>query len=257
MRIGILGSGLMCGKLGTIFARAGHEVIFSYARSEQKLKRLTRDTRGKARAGTPLEVAQEADAVLLAVHWSRLDDVLKQTGDLSGKAIVTCSLPMNDDSTELVVAHTSSGAEDLAKMIPKARVVAAFQTVPSEVLFGVYQARRKASRPSLVYCGDDESGKGVAARLIRDVGFDPVDAGPLWIARYTELFALLVAQLAYEREGARSPHTGSSGSGSRHDAGPGGSLPVNGPASARKPRHFIQPETDADVRNWPRLCIKG
>jgi predicted dinucleotide-binding enzyme len=52
-----------------------------------------------------------------------------------------------------------------------------------------------------VYCGDDQGSKGVAAELIRDVGFAPVDAGPLRIARYTEPFALLVAQLAYEGEG--------------------------------------------------------
>jgi predicted dinucleotide-binding enzyme len=201
MRVGILGSGLMGGKLGTIFARVGHEVVFSYARSEQKLKRLARDARGKARAGTPRQAAEEADAVLLAVHWSRVEDVMNQAGDLSGKVVVTCSLPMNEDNTELVVAHTSSGAEELARMIPKARVVAAFQTVPSEVLFGVYEARRKDRRPSLVYCGDDEGGKSVAAGLIRDAGFDPVDAGPLRIARYTEPFALLVAQVAYEGEG--------------------------------------------------------
>jgi predicted dinucleotide-binding enzyme len=201
MRVGILGSGLMGGKLGTILARAGHEVVFSYARSGQKLQGLARDAGGKARAGTPREAARDADAVLLAVHWSRTEDVLDQTGDLSGRVVITCALPMNEDSTELVVAHTSSGAEELARMVPKARVVAAFQTVPSEVLFGVYEARRKAGRPSLVYCGDDESGKGVAAGLIRDVGFDPVDAGPLRIARYTEPFALLVAQLAYEGEG--------------------------------------------------------
>ena len=191
----------MGGKLGAIFARAGHEVVFSYARSEQKLSVLARDAKGKARAGTPREAAQEADAVLLAVHWSRIKDALNQTGDLSGKVIVTCSLPMNDDNTELVVAHTSSGAEELAKMIPKARVVAAFNTVPSEVLFGVYEAKRKARRPSLVYCGDDQRSKELAAGLIRDVGFDPVDAGPLRIARYTEPFALLVAQLAYEGKG--------------------------------------------------------
>src|SRR5262249_27255127 len=191
---------LMGSKLGTLFARAGNEVVFSYARSEQKLKKLARYAKGKARAGTPREAAREADVVLLAVHWSRIEDVLNQTGDLSGKVIVTCSLPMNDDSTELVVAHTWSGAEELAKMIPKARVVAAFQTVPSEVLFGVHETRRQPSRPSLVYCGDDESGKSVAAELIRDVGFDPVDAGPLRIARYTEPFALVVAQLAYEGE---------------------------------------------------------
>ena len=198
MRIGILGSGLMGGKLGTIFARAGHEVVFSYARSEQKLKTLARDAKGKARPGTPREAAHDADALLLAVHWSRVDDVLKQTGDVSGKVIVTCSLPMNADDTGLVIAHTSSGAEELAKRVPKARVVCAFNTVPSEVLFGVFEARRKASRPSLVYCGDDSRSKGIAAELIRDVGFDPVDAGPLRIARHTEPFALLVAQLAYE-----------------------------------------------------------
>src|SRR5713226_9273051 len=125
MRVGILGSGLMGGKLGTIFARAGHEVVFSYARSEKKRKRLAREAKGKARHGTPREAAQEADAVLLAVHWSRIDNVLNQTGDLSGKVVVTCSLPMNDDNTELVVAHTSSGAEELAKMVPNARVVSA------------------------------------------------------------------------------------------------------------------------------------
>ena len=193
---------MMGGKLGTLFARAGHEVVFSYARSEQKLQMLARDARGKARAGTPREAAQEADALLLAVHWSRTKDVLNQAGDLSGKVVMTCSLPMNEDNTELVIAHTSSGAEELARMIPKARVVAAFQTVPSEVLCGVYEARHNANRPSLVYCGDDERGKGVAAALIRDAGFDPVDAGPLRIARYTEPFALLVAQLAYEGEGA-------------------------------------------------------
>jgi predicted dinucleotide-binding enzyme len=201
MRIGILGSGLMGGKLGTLFARAGHEVVFSYARSERKLKKLARDAGGHARAGTPREAAQEADALLLAVHWSRMDDVLSQAGDLSGKLIVSCSLPMNADDTALVVAHTSSGAEALAKRVPKARVVSAFNTVPSEVLFGVYGARRRAGRPSLVYCGDDRKGKAVAAELIGDVGFDPVDAGPLRMARYTEPFALLVAQLAYEGKG--------------------------------------------------------
>src|SRR3954447_817986 len=153
MRVGILGSGLMGGKLGTIFARAGHEVVFSYARRQEKLERLAREAGGNARAGTPDEAARDADALLLAVHWSRFDDVLHQAGDLSGKVIVTCSLPMNDQDTGLVLGLTNSGAEELA------------------------------------------------AGLIRDVGFDPVDAGPLRIARYTEPFALLVGQLAYEGTG--------------------------------------------------------
>src|SRR5882762_1896100 len=134
MRIGILGSGLMGGKLGTIWARAGH------------------------------------------------DNVLKEAGDVSGKVIVSCSLPMNADDTGLVIAHTSSGAEALAQRVPKARVVSAFNTVPSEVLFRVFAARRKTTKPSLVYCGDDARSKKTVAQLIRDVGFEPIDAGPLPVA---------------------------------------------------------------------------
>jgi predicted dinucleotide-binding enzyme len=107
---------------------------------------------------------------------------------------------MNADDTGLVVAHTSSGAEELARKIPGAAVVSAFGTVPSEVLFAVFASRERAERPSLVYAGDESHAKDVAARLIRDVGFDPVDAGPLRIARYLEPFTLLVAQLAYESE---------------------------------------------------------
>src|SRR4029077_9559353 len=159
----------------------GHEVVFSYARSKDKLAKLARDA--NARAGTPRDAAQHAEVLLLAVHWSRMDEVLHQTGDVSGKVIVTCSLPMDADNTGLVVAHKSSGAEELARKIPKVRIVCAFNTVPSEVLFGVFESRRKANRPSLVYCGDDSGAKEIAAELIRDVGFDPVDAGPLRIAR--------------------------------------------------------------------------
>ena len=199
MRIGILGSGLMGGKLGTIFARAGHDVVFSYSHSESKLKRLARDAGRRARAGTPAEATQHADALLLAVHWSRINDVLKKAGELSGKIIVSCSLPMNAGDTRLVIGHNSSGAEVLARKVRKADIVSAFGTVPSEVLFNVFHAKRRTRhRSSLVYCGDDRDAKDVAARLIRDVGFEPVDGGPLRIARYLEPFSLAMAQLAYE-----------------------------------------------------------
>jgi len=203
MRIGILGAGLMGAKLGTLFARAGHEVVFSYSTSQDKLERLAREAGGKAKAGTPAEAATDADALLLAVHWLRFDDVLNQAGDLSGKLVITCSLPMNEENTELVIGRTASAAEALATKLPAARVVSAFNTVPSEVLFGVYGSKSGARRPSLVYCGDDLQAKEVAARLIRDVGFEPLDVGPLRIARYTEPFALLVGQIAYE--GTRGP----------------------------------------------------
>ena len=151
--------------------------------------------------GTPGEAAKDADAILLAVHWSRIDAVLKQAGDMSGKVIVTCCLPMDAGNTKLIMGTTTSGAEELAKKVPRAHVVLTFNTVPSEVLFGVFESKGKETRPSLVYCGDDQSAKNVAAKLIHDAGFDPVDAGGLRIARYTEPFALLVGELAYGREG--------------------------------------------------------
>jgi predicted dinucleotide-binding enzyme len=117
---------------------------------------------------------------------------------VSGKVLVTCSLPMNNDDTALAVAHTSSGAEELARKAAGARIVSAFGTVPSEVLFGVFQASERDTRPSMLYCGDDEDAKETAAQLIRDVGFDPVDAGPLEMARHAEPFTLLIAKLAYD-----------------------------------------------------------
>ena len=197
MKIGILGSGLMGGKLGTIFARVGHEVVFSYAKTKGKLERLAKEAGGKAKAGTPAEAAEGADALLLAVHWSRVDEVLKQAGDLSGKVILTCSLPMDARNSGLVLGHTTSGAEELAKKAPKAKAVGAFNTIPSEVLFGVFEAKAKGPKPSLVYCGDDAGAKKTAAKLITDVGFEPVDLGGLKNARYTEPFALMVAEIAY------------------------------------------------------------
>ena len=58
MRIGILGSGLMGSKLGTIFARAGHDVIFSYSRTRKKLEQLAKDAGARAHVGTPAEATQ-------------------------------------------------------------------------------------------------------------------------------------------------------------------------------------------------------
>lgn len=184
-----------------MFAHAGHQVTFSYAHNEAKLKRLAREAGANARAGTPADAAGHADAVLLAVHWSRVKDVLKQAGDLSDKIVITCSLPMSQDDSRLVIGLTSSGAEALAKLLPGSHVVSTFGTVPSEVFFSVFAARRKKTRPSMVYCGDDAGAKKKIAGLIHDAGFDPVDAGPLRMARTTEPFTLLIAQLAYETEG--------------------------------------------------------
>ena len=201
MRIGILGSGLMGGKLGTLFARAGHDVAFSYARTMRKLERLAKDAGPKARAGTPAAAAKDADVILLAVPWARVDEILAEAGDLAGKIVVTCSLPMTDDDSGLAVGRTASGAEVLAAKSPGARIVSAFSTVPSEVLFGVFERKDNTPRPTLVYCGDDAGAKRAAAGLIADLGFEPLDVGDLQSARYIEPFSLLIGRIAYELQG--------------------------------------------------------
>jgi predicted dinucleotide-binding enzyme len=98
---------------------------------------------------------------LLAVHWSRVDDVLDQAGDLSGKVIVTCSLPMNADDTGLVLGHTTSGAEELAKKVPEARVVCAFNMVPSEVLFSALRTGARPPGPVSYTAGTMRTAKGL------------------------------------------------------------------------------------------------
>ena len=197
MRIGILGAGRMGRTLGTILARAGHHVVFSYSRSERKLRRMAGEAGPRARAGTPAEAVADADALLLAVHWSRLDDVLRQAGSLARKTVISCSLPMTRNDSRMVVGHTTSGAETLAHRLRTAHVVSAFSTAPSEVLFPVFERRRRKTRPDLVFCGDHKGAKATAARLIRDVGFNPVDLGTLSVARYVEPFSLLLAEIAY------------------------------------------------------------
>lgn len=197
MRIGILGSGLMGSTLGTILARAGHEVVFSYSRSQQKLERLAREAGDRARVGTPAEAVADADAVLLAVHWTRVDDVLEQAGSLSRKTLLTCSLPMTKNDSRMVLGLTTSGAERLAARRRRAHVVSAFSTAPSDVLFSVFERRQRRTRPDLVYCGNHKGAKKTAAKLIRDVGFNPVDLGELSAARYIEPFSLLLAEIAY------------------------------------------------------------
>jgi predicted dinucleotide-binding enzyme len=182
--------------LGRRWASAGHEVVFSFSRDQKRLEKLARDVGHGATAARPADAVATADAVFVAVHWSTLAKALRQTGPLARRTVLTCMLPMNADDTALVVGRTKSGAEELARR-SKAHVVAIFDTVPSELIGDPARVRRL--KPDVIYCGDHKPSKRIAARLARDVGFTPIDAGPLRVARYLEPMGLAIAQLAYER----------------------------------------------------------
>jgi predicted dinucleotide-binding enzyme len=204
MRIAILGSGNMGTALGRLFAAAGHGVTFSYSRDPAKLDRLARQNGPKAGAAAPRDAVRDADVVLLAVHWQRIPHVLRAAGSLRGKVVIDLTNPMNKADEALAVGHRVSGGELVARRARGARVVKAFNTVPSELLRagpGVL-----SEPPAVCYCGNDKRAKRVVARLIRQIGFEAVDCGALETARYLEPLAMVIVELAYNQ--GRRPEVG-------------------------------------------------
>ena len=100
----------------------------------------------------------------------------------------------NGDDMKLAIGCSTSAAEELQKRLPKTRVVKAFNTV-----FAANQSTGKlgAEQLSLFVAGDDLKAKQKIMRLGKDLGFDPVDAGPLKSARYLEPMAILMINLGY------------------------------------------------------------
>jgi predicted dinucleotide-binding enzyme len=120
---------------------------------------------------------------------------------------------MSPDDSNLAIGHETSGAEILAQRLPEAQVVAAFNTIPSELIREHEEQMARLARrdsgafaaigteqPQVIICGDDVHAKDGTAALATDAGFTPVDAGPLRVSRWIEPFALLVAQLAYSQD---------------------------------------------------------
>lgn len=199
MKIAILGSGLMGAGLGRIWAKAGHHIIFTYSRSNAKLERLAQETGGTA--ASVADAVKGADAILLAVNWSSIDDVLEQAGELAGKVVLNCSVPLDDANDSLVLGPRTSGAEELARMRPRALWVSCFNTSPSESFAPVYAQKGQGTPPDLLMYGDAPQAKTVAKQLITDAGFSPLEAGGLKTGRYAEPFAMVTAVLAYGQPG--------------------------------------------------------
>jgi NADPH-dependent F420 reductase len=194
MRIGVVGTGTMGTTLGRLFAERGHEVLIG-SRDGARGASVAREL-GGMRGGTIREAAEHGEAVLLAVHFAAAKEALAAAAPLDGKVLLDCTNPLTPDFLALTVGHTTSAAEQIAAWAPKARVVKVFNHNPGPALpEPVYDA----ARATAFYCGDDDGAKTLAATLARELGFDPVDAGPLENARYLEPLAELVIQLAYKQ----------------------------------------------------------
>lgn len=194
MNIGIIGTGNVGGGLGKLWGKKGHRVVFSYSRDAEKLKTIA-EALPNASSGTIAEAVKQSEVLLLSVRWQSVPEVLKQAGSLKGKILIDCTNPLLPDLSGLAIGHKTSAAEEIARMVPDAHVVKAFNTVFADVYHSV--SRLFGSRIATMFkCGDDRDAKSVVARLINDVGFESVDAGPLSSARYLEPLAMLMIQLA-------------------------------------------------------------
>lgn len=204
MRIAVVGVGRMGTAIAWLLVRAGHEVRLTYSRTPERLEEIARSLGAGARALPPREAIDGADVVVLALQWNRVDDALAQLGAgdgaLDGRILLDVGNPMTDEvDDDIVVPRGTSGAEEVARRAPGARVVKALNTIPSELLQAIGR-RPVTPRPNTCVCGDDVGARAVVARLAAEMGLEPVDAGPLKVARWLEPFALVVAQLAYEQE---------------------------------------------------------
>jgi 8-hydroxy-5-deazaflavin:NADPH oxidoreductase len=175
MKIGVVGSGGIGGTIGTLWAKAGHEVFFS-SRNPEKLKDLVATAGANTQAGTISEAAAFAEVILLAVYYWTTDEAIAACGNIDSKILIDATNPyVLKDGKIQRVPDVSSGLE-LAAKVPKAHVVKAYNTLPTATF------ANEAHRPdpyALFYCGDDAAAKATVARLIADSGFAGIDIGEL------------------------------------------------------------------------------
>ena len=193
MKIGIIGTGNVGNALGKIFANLGHEIMFG-SRNPQKAIDIANKIGTNTCGGSYSEAAKFGDLVILAVHWDAVKDSVQAAGNLNGKILVDCVNPLAPRLSGLSIGLSTSAAEELAKLTPGAKVVKAFNTTGTPNYFDPQFGSQKASG---FICGDDKDAKSTVAKLVEEMGFDVIDAGPLKNARLLEPLAMLWIDLAY------------------------------------------------------------
>ena len=182
MTVAIIGTGNMGAGLARLLAAANIDVVIG-AREPGKAAALAEEIGPRAQGGGIEAAFKLADVAILALPFGTIGDVLAAAGDLAGKVLVDITNPISADYKSLVVGHTTSAAEEIQALAPKATVVKAFNTIFAQLLPA--EARTSKTLQVLV-AGDDAAAKGEVSRLAKAIGFDPVDAGPLSNARFIE-----------------------------------------------------------------------
>jgi hypothetical protein len=140
------------------------------------------------------DAAKWGEVIILAVPHNSANDAIEAIRPYANGKIIIDVVNAIGPNMELGISCTTSSAEETQKKLPKAHVVKAFNTV-----FAQNQSTGKAGKEQLTafIAGDDLEAKQTVAQLARDIGFDPLDCGPLKAARYLEAMAIMIISLAY------------------------------------------------------------
>jgi predicted dinucleotide-binding enzyme len=175
MKIGMIGSGNVGSALGRVWAKAGHEVMFS-SRNLDSDKQLAAGIGPNARAGTPREAAAFGDVLVFAVPYGALPELGKALADsLKGKVVIDACNPFPQRDGEIANQARERGAGIVsAELLPGARIVRAFNAVGAARMGTAHEQPGKVGMP---IAGDDRKAIEIASQLIREIGYEPVLIG--------------------------------------------------------------------------------
>ena len=194
MKITVIGAGNMGAAFVKQLTRAGHQVSVT-ARDAAKAAQVAAANPG-AIAVPSAGAAEGADAVVLATGYGDAVTALRSVGNLAGQVVIDITNPLTADYMGLTLGHATSAAEGLAKAVPGAEVVKAFNTVFAQVL-GEGADFGNGRRVEVFVASDSERARQTARAIAESIGFAVVDAGPLKNARYLEPVAGLNIYLGY------------------------------------------------------------
>lgn len=197
MKIGFIGTGNVGGALAKSLGRKGHSIYLGNRdTSSQDAQELAREIGAHASVHSLSETISKSDVILLATPWKVSEELVKSMAtDLKNKILIDCTNPLKPDLSGLEVGHISSGGEVIQAAAPMAKIFKAFNTTGFNIMESPILESRKAV---MFFCGNDQDSRHLVQEIIRDVGFESVDAGPLQTARLLEPYALLWIQSAYK-----------------------------------------------------------
>lgn len=185
MDIGIIGAGVLAKALAHHWQKQGHQVMISQSGATDAVP--TQTALPRIRTGSALEAAKFGEIVVLATEWTSITQALAEVKKVEAKILVDLSVPFPPEFPMRVGGLVASGAEEIALQMPKLHVVKVFSTVTTH-----WQDSLPVQNPPVVfYCGDNALAKIIVARLIRESKLKALDIGPLSMARYIEMLAML------------------------------------------------------------------